>query len=98
MSLTSSQIRFLRSKAHHLKPVILIGNNGFHQAVCDEIDNNLEYHELLKIRIPALDKDQKKQLLQKIATQTESDLIHSIGHIGVFFRKRKKDSAFNTLK
>ena len=38
----------LRSQAHHLDPVVLLGANGLTNAVLHEIDRALNDHELIK--------------------------------------------------
>lgn len=40
----------LKAKAHHLKPIILIGKNGITESVIQEIDGALYAHELIKIK------------------------------------------------
>ena len=43
MSLSSSQIRYLRSLAHDLSPVILLGDKGATEAVVKELNQALEH-------------------------------------------------------
>jgi len=86
MSLSQKQVKELRKLAHHLKVVVIIGQHGLTDNVMHEIDNALEIHELLKIRVNAGDKDERNQLIDQIAQQTGSDVIQRIGHVGVFYR------------
>ena len=60
MSLTEKMKRDLRGRGHTLKPVVSIGNAGLSTAVLREIDLSLEHHELMKIRIGAADREQRK--------------------------------------
>jgi RNA-binding protein len=86
--LTSQDIRKLKSKVHHLKPVVIVGNNGLTDAVIQEIDLTLNDHELIKIRIHI--KDQKEELTKitnEICSKTNSSLIQTIGHIVAIYRK-----------
>ena len=39
MKLTSKQIKFLKSEAHHLKPIVLMGANGLTEGVIVEIES-----------------------------------------------------------
>ena len=89
MSLNNKQIRFLRAQAHSLKPVVLIGNAGLTDNVINEINIALEDHELIKVRVNADDRDDKKAMIEKISRQTESEHVQSIGHIGIFYRHNK---------
>jgi RNA-binding protein len=86
--MTSQIIRELRSKLHHLKPVIIIGNNGLTPAVIQEIEQALNYHELIKIRVTI--KDQKEELLKitdEICAKTRAVIVQTIGHIIAVYRK-----------
>ena len=63
MELTSKQRKYLRSKAHHLKPVIIIGKTKINQSIIDTIDNALKSHELIKIKFNGrLDIDCKEHI------------------------------------
>ncbi len=86
MPLSEAQRRHLRKLAHHLKPVVIVGNAGLTENVLAEIDQALAHHELIKIRINAADKEERQSLIAKIAKQTESNWVTSIGHIAAFYR------------
>ena len=58
MELTGKQRRFLRSKAHSLKPVVQIGRNGVNEALQAEVLRALADHELIKIKGPTGAKEQ----------------------------------------
>jgi RNA-binding protein len=90
MPLSEAQRRHLRKLAHHLKPVVIVGNAGLTENVLAEIDHALAHHELIKIRINAAEKDERRSLIAKIAEQTDSAWITSIGHIAAFYRPAEK--------
>ena len=60
MALSSSQIRYLRSLAHGLSPVVLLGNKGATAAVVKELDQALAIHELVKVKLSGGDKDERQ--------------------------------------
>ena len=91
MTLTNKQQRFLRSMAHSLKPVIIIGNAGLSDGVINETDITLETHELIKVKINAETREDRAEIREKLVQQTESVLVQSIGHIAVLYRARKKN-------
>ena len=91
MSLNNKQNRFLRAQAHSLKPVVLIGGAGLTDNVINEIHHALDDHELIKVRVNADDREDKKAMIDQISRQTESDQVQTIGHIGIFYRQNKKD-------
>ena len=86
MPLSTRHRRQLRSLAHHLNPVVTIGNKGLNTAVLREIELSLEHHELIKIRCPAGDREERLRLYQDIERHTGGELVQSIGRVGVLYR------------
>lgn len=84
--MNSADKKKLRAQAHSLKPVIMIGQSGFTAAVLAEIELALNNHELIKIRIRA-EREDRKQISEKICTDTGAELIQSIGQIIAIYRK-----------
>lgn len=89
MSLTPKGRQILKAKAHKLKPIILIGNKGLSDAVKHEIDIALNDHELIKIRVPVNDREEKKAMVAEICESAGAELVQLIGKICVVFRKNK---------
>jgi len=94
MQLTEKQRRHLKGLAHPLKPVVLLGNAGLTDAVVAETTRALADHELIKVRLPGLDREQRDAALQTLAQRTGSALVTRIGHIAVLFRPHEKVSRF----
>lgn len=94
MQLTEKQRRHLKGLAHPLKPVILIGNAGLTDAVVAETSRALTDHELIKVRLPGADREERDTALQTLAERTGSAFVTRIGHIAVLFRPREKVSRF----
>ncbi len=86
MSLSQNQRRHLRKLAHHLKPVVIIGNAGLAENVIAEIDSALAHHELIKVRLNAGDKQERQSMIDAIVAGTGADWVLSIGHIAAFYR------------
>jgi|SRR5690625_223717 len=78
-SLSITERKELRALAHHLKPVVLIGEHGLSDAVLKEIDTHLLAHQLIKIRVSEDDRTVRDDYLQTICQQLEAQ---AIGHIG----------------
>lgn len=89
MTITKDQKKQLKSMAHHLKPVIMIGQQGLTPAVFEEIELTLDQHELIKVKIAA-DKKERQVIADKIEDKTQSQLIQKIGQMGIFFRRNEK--------
>ncbi len=94
MTLTARQRQYLRSEAHHLKPVVLLGQHGLTDAVLAEIDQALEIHELIKVRIPGVDREDKREITEAITESTGATLVQTVGHVAVLFRPRQKNSEY----
>ena len=90
MALSDKQLRFLRGRAHALKPVIHIGNKGLSAGVLDETRRALADHELIKLRIQGLDRAARDALLAELVRQTGGALVTRIGHVAVLFRQNAK--------
>lgn len=87
--LKGSQRKYLRSQAHHLKPVVLIGRNGINKQVMGSVDLALNDHELIKVKFGEF-KDAKKEISVEIAQTTKSELIGLIGNIAIFYRQHNE--------
>ncbi len=78
-----------------LKPVVLVGQHGLSENVHHEIDSALTHHELLKIRIPGQEKDDRKSMIDAICSQHQAALIQSIGNVVILYRLNKKSNRFS---
>lgn len=56
MNLSTKQKQHLKGLAHPLKPVVLLGSNGLTEGVLAEIEQALEHHELIKVKIATEDR------------------------------------------
>lgn len=83
--MNSADKKKLRAQAHGLKPVIMIGQAGLTAAVLAEIELALDSHELIKVRIRA-EREDRKQISEKICSDTRAALIQTIGQIAVIYR------------
>jgi len=86
--LTAQQRAKLKSIAHHLKPVVLIGKNGMSESLVAAIDKSLSDHELIKIKFVDF-KDEKQSLIDSITGKTGSELVSIIGNIAILFRQNE---------
>ena len=89
MPLTSQQIRYLRGLTHHLQPVVMVGDKGLSENVMAEINNALEHHELVKIRLRT-DRDSRKAWIRQISERCGVEEVHVIGQVACFFKRNKK--------
>ena len=89
LMLSKTQIKHLRKLAHGLNPVIMLGQNGFTEAVLNELNIALEHHELVKIKLSGGDRDQRNQQIDDICKQSHSEQVQSIGKTVTIYRRNK---------
>lgn len=89
MPLSTTTKKTLKAKAHHLEPVVLIGQKGITPSLLQEIDIALEHHELMKIRVQQGDKEQREMFALQIAEALGAEYIHHVGRVLIFYRKKK---------
>lgn len=93
---TTAQKKRLKSLAHTLKPVVMIGQQGLKDSIQAEIETALSFHQLIKIKINAGDREVRDAMIVTIQTMNEAELILKIGNIAVLYkRNKKKPSLFN---
>ncbi|MEM9293008.1 MAG: YhbY family RNA-binding protein [Acidobacteriota bacterium] len=85
-TLSSSQRKQLRGLAHHLQPVVHIGERGLADTVMLELDEALQRHELIKIRFVDF-LDEKKRLLGEIEERLAARSAGTVGHVAILYRR-----------
>ena len=88
--LTGKQTRFLRARAHALKPIVIIGADRVTAGVTAHIDDALEQHELLKVRLTDAEKDETIEAAAAIEAGTGAAIVQRIGHTLVLYRRRRE--------
>ena len=75
-----------RAEAHHLDPVVMIGNDGLTPAVKKETDAALKAHGLIKVRVFGDDRAQRDAIYQQLAEELNAAPIQHIGKLLVLWR------------
>lgn len=88
MPLDKTQRKQLLPRCSQLKPIVIVGSNGVSAAVVNELDQALTAHELVKVRVNAADREQRRAMTEQLAAGTASELVHSVGHVVVLYRER----------
>ena len=78
----------LKSEAHRLNPVVLIGNEGLTPAVLKEIEASLKAHELLKIKASGAEREDREAWLTQICEELGAQPVQHIGKILIIYRER----------
>lgn len=86
IKLTPAQRKEHRAQAHHLAPVVFIGNDGLSEAVTREADHALKAHGLIKIRVFSDDRVARDGMLNTLADALGAAPIQHIGKLLVLWR------------
>lgn len=86
IQLTPAQRKVHRADAHHLDPVVMIGNDGLTPAVKKETDAALNAHGLIKVRVFCDDRTAREAMFITLADELGAAPIQHIGKLLVLWR------------
>ena len=88
--MTPKQRQHLKALAHKRKSVVQVGNAGVTAPLLKELEIALERHELLKIRLPGVEREERTKMVQKICDATGAEAVQEIGRVAVIYRAARK--------
>ncbi|MEW6514876.1 MAG: YhbY family RNA-binding protein [Pseudomonadota bacterium] len=86
--LSPTEVRALRAAAHHLNPTVAIAGNGLTPNVLKEIDLSLKSHELIKVKLHGIERDDRTALLEQICAELDCAPVQQIGNILILWRQK----------
>ncbi|MDQ6993057.1 MAG: YhbY family RNA-binding protein [Mariprofundus sp.] len=92
MSLNNKERKALKSRAHHLKPVIRVGQKGITESLIEETKLALDIHELIKVHIAGEDRKACQEQGSKLAEKSGAEMVHHIGKTSILYRKKEPSS------
>jgi len=90
LELTVEQRKFLKAKAHALKPVVMIGAQGLSEAVLKETELALAAHELIKIRVLGDEREARENYLATLCESLNAAPVLHIGKLLLIYRPAQK--------
>ncbi|MGF6148476.1 RNA-binding protein HI_1333 [Kingella potus] len=87
----SKQILSLRARAHHLNPVVMIGQHGLTDSVIKETVAALAAHQLIKVRVAGDDRAERVELAAALCQATDAHLVQHIGKLLVLWREKQDE-------
>ena len=90
LTITPAERRALRARAHHLHPVVAIGQHGLTPSVIREIDVNLRAHELIKVRAFSDIRGERDAMLGQICAKLGAASVQHIGKLLILWRPAPK--------
>ena len=82
--------RAFRGVAHHLDPVVSVSDRGLSDGIIAETERALTDHELIKVKVDALQKADRLAITEMLADQTQATVIQNIGKVAVLYRKNQR--------
>ncbi|MEE3182585.1 MAG: YhbY family RNA-binding protein [Pseudomonadota bacterium] len=82
--------KVLKAIAHHLEPIVTIGDNGLSSGVIAELKRAISDHELIKVRLNVGDRELRRELANDVAELLCADLVQQIGKIFVVYQPTKQ--------
>jgi len=90
-SLTQKQKKILKQLAHSRKPIVLLGAAGLTDNILASLDEALQKHELVKVKISASDRTERDEIIQQLLKSSKSELVQRVGNIATLFRRNPQN-------
>jgi RNA-binding protein len=88
VAITPKQRAFLKSRAHHLKPVAFVGKEGITESTLRSLQEALNTRELIKVKVLEAAPVDVREGGRALAEAVEgAELVQTIGRIAVLYRR-----------
>jgi len=89
--LTGKQRRHLRALGHHLEPVVQLGKNGLTDAIAAAVEDAIEHHELVKVRLGTECPDDRHEVAEALAAALKAEAAQVLGRTILLYRRHPKE-------
>ncbi len=83
----------LRQIAHHLDPVVTVGDQGLTDNLAVEVNRALADHELIKVRVNGNSRESRARLGEALAARCDANIVQKIGKIVILYRQNPHPNA-----
>lgn len=90
MALTQEQKKQFKAIGHHLKPVLIVADNGLTEGVMAELERAINDHELIKVQFRITDRDDRRGIIDELCRDSGSELVQVIGKMALIYRKNAR--------
>ncbi len=94
--LTKAQQKYLRALANPLNATVMVGKQGVTDALLAKLEQELDSHELIKVRFQEF-KAERVELTNTLIETTGAALVGMIGHVAILYRENT-DPAQRTIR
>lgn len=88
--LTSKQRATLRGLANPIETILQVGKGGINDALIKQVNDALTARELIKMRVLDNSPEPLREIAQKLAESTNSEVVQTIGTRFVLYRRNNK--------
>lgn len=96
--MTSKQRAFLRSLANDIDTILMVGKSGVGPDVVKQADDALTAREILKGKVLETSPVSVRETAERIAAETNSEVVQVIGSKFVLYRRNEKEPKINLPK
>lgn len=90
MSLNNKQLKYLKGLGHHRHAVVQIGGKGVTEAVVAKTSEELENHELIKLKV-GQGCGAPKDIASELAEGCAAEVVQVLGRTLLLYRRRAED-------
>ena len=80
----------LKAIAHHLNPIVTIGNLGLSTSVIAELNRAISDHELIKVRLNIVDRKLRDEFVNEVSQLLDAKIVQQIGKVVVLYRPNEE--------
>ncbi|MFT9004681.1 MAG: ribosome assembly RNA-binding protein YhbY [Liquorilactobacillus hordei] len=89
--LSGKQKKFLKAKAHNLRPIFQVGKEGISDKWIEQIKFALDKRELIKVNVLQGSDFEASDVAEYLAENTDVIVVQVIGHVLVLYRQSTKE-------
>lgn len=95
--LTGKQKSYLRSQAHHLKPIFQVGKLGVNENLVDQVLDALEKRELIKVSILQNCDMDKTEVAEAFKNEADAEIVQIIGNTIILYKESLENKQIKLL-
>ena len=80
----------LKAIAHHLNPIVTIGNLGLSTSVIAELNRAISDHELIKVRLNIVDRKLRVEFVNEVSQLLDAQIVQQVGKVVVLYRPNEE--------
>lgn len=96
MEISSKERKIIEKAAQPMNAAVLIGGSGVTPEQIKHISVMFETHEVIKVKFNEF-KDEKRELAETIAKETDSTLVRIIGNVAIFYKMSLNENVDHIL-